>query len=569
MKWLNGYRMRLILVGFVAGILVGGGTAKADFTFGEPMNLGPVANSQSHEQMPSISADSLEIYFMSKRPGGYCNWDIWVAKRVSLSDPWEEPVNLGPLVNNSVSNWAPCISADGLELYFEANRDGNYGGVDIWVAVRKTKDEPWGDPVNLGPTVNSSVSDADPSVSADGLELYFRSNRSGGYGYTDLWVSKRPTKDEPWGSPVNLGPTVNGPDDDRGPSISADGLTLFFDSDRLNGTRGWDWDIWMTSRKTKDSTWGEPVRLDIGINTIYNDDAPSISADGLTLYYSDYYYAGGRPYGHGGADLWQAPIIPIVDLNGDGIVDAADMCIIVDNWGTDESLCDIGPMPWGDGIVDAQDLIVLAKHLLPAFLAHWELDETEGSIAYDSVGVHNGTLNGNPLWQPAGGKTGGALQLDGIDDYISADFTWDTWKMMISASAWIKGDVPGQVIISQTDGDGTGYGASWLYSDSSSGTLATKLMDPQPALVSESVITDGTWHHIGLVWDGSYRYLYVDGAEVARDVVALSYTIACDGGLYIGAGKYLEATTFFSGLIDDVRIYSKALSAEEIETLAQ
>jgi hypothetical protein len=304
---------------------------------------------------------------MSKRPGGFCNWDIWVAKRVSLSDPWEEPVNLGPLVNNSVSNWAPCISADGLELYFEANRDGNYGGVDIWVAVRETKDEPWGDPVNLGPTVNSLVSDADPSVSADGLELYFRSNRSGGYGYTDIWTSKRPTKDEPWGSPVNLGPTVNGPDDDRGPSISADGLTLFFDSDRLNGARGWDWDIWMTSRKTKDSAWGEPVRLDIGINTIHNDDAPSISADGLTLYYSDYFYAGGRPGGHGGADLWQTSIIPIVDLNGDGIVDATDMCIMVDNWGTDESLCDIGPMPWGDGIVDVQDLIVLAEHLFEEY----------------------------------------------------------------------------------------------------------------------------------------------------------------------------------------------------------
>jgi hypothetical protein len=65
----------------------------------------------------------------------------------------------------------------------------------------------------------------------------------------------------------------------------------------------------------------------------------------------------------GGGDIYQAPIIPIVDLNGDGIVDSADLCIIVDNWGTDDPLCDIGPMPWGDGIVDVQDLIVLAEHL--------------------------------------------------------------------------------------------------------------------------------------------------------------------------------------------------------------
>lgn len=86
MKWLNDSKVKLMLIAFVAAVvLVNGTNARADFTFGEPMNLGPVANSQSHEQMPSISADSLEIYFRSNRPGVYCNWDIWVAKRVSLS----------------------------------------------------------------------------------------------------------------------------------------------------------------------------------------------------------------------------------------------------------------------------------------------------------------------------------------------------------------------------------------------------------------------------------------------------------------------------------------------------
>ena len=62
------------------------------------------------------------------------------------------------------------------------------------------------------------------------------------------------------------------------------------------------------------------------------------------------------------ADLYQAPIIPIVDFNGDGIVDSADMVIMIDHWGTDNSLCDIGPMPWGDGVVDVEDLIVLIEH---------------------------------------------------------------------------------------------------------------------------------------------------------------------------------------------------------------
>ena len=91
---------------------------------------------------------------------------------------------------------------------------------------------------------------------------------------------------------------------------------------------------------------------------------------------------------------------------------------------------------------------------------------------------------------------------------------------------------------------------------------------PQP-LVSESVITDGAWHHIGLVWDGSYRYLYVDGVEAAKDTTAIAYSLkSSEGGLYIGVGKALDAGTFFSGLIDDVRIYNRAVNAEDIAALA-
>ena len=105
--------------------------------------------------------------------------------------------------------------------------------------------------------------------------------------------------------------------------------------------------------------WSEPVNLGPAVNTPYIDRGASPSADGSMLY-----FCSNRPGGIGEfLDLWQVSIIPIVDLNVDGIVDASDMCIMIDYWGTDEPLCDIGPMPWGDGIVDVQDLIVLAEHL--------------------------------------------------------------------------------------------------------------------------------------------------------------------------------------------------------------
>jgi hypothetical protein len=88
-------------------------------------------------------------------------------------------------------------------------------------------------------------------------------------------------------------------------------------------------------------------------------------------------------------------------------------------------------------------------------------------------------------------------------------------------------------------------------------------------LVSESIITDDQWHHIGFVWDGSHRILYADGIEVAKDTAAQNPLKPADGGLYIGAGKTLSTGTFFSGLIDDVRVYNIALSAEEITALSQ
>jgi len=169
-------------------------------------------------------------------------------------------------------------------------------------------------------------------------------------------------------------------------------------------------------------------------------------------------------------------------------------------------------------------------------IAHWELDETEGSVAYDSAGDNDGICHGEPLWQPAGGKVNGALQLDGIDDYISTGFVLNPAEGALSVFAWIKGGAAGQVVISQTDGTGTGE--TWIGAETSDGKLMTALVPPpagrtvpQP-LVSESVITDGQWHHIGLVWDRSYRYLYLDGIEAAGDTKALAPLKASDGGLY-------------------------------------
>jgi hypothetical protein len=292
------------------------------------------------------------------------------------------------------------------------------------------------------------------------------------------------------------------------------------------------------------------------VNSSSIDAGPCISVDGRTFFFHS-----NRPGGYGSHDLWQVSIEPIVDLNSDGIVDAADMCIVVDHWGTDNSLCDIGPMPWGNGIVDVQDLMVLAEHLFeevidPTLTAHWSLDETEGFIAYDGVGDCDGILFGAPVWQPDGGIVNGALQLDGINDYVNTNPILNPANGEFSLFAWIKGGAPGQVVLSQIDS------VSWLRVDSTEGCLMTDLKFDRSdtPLLSQTCITDDKWHRVGFVWDGSYRHLYVDGVEVSTDASPLSGLASTEGGLYFGASGSLAPDAFWSGLIDDIRIYNRAVS---------
>jgi len=559
MKRFNDWKITLLLLAFMVALMLSAGSANAGFTFGTPTNLGPGINTTYGEEGSSISADGLSLYFQSDRPGGQGSWDLWVARRPTIDAEWGPPENLGPTLNTPSIEGSPFISADDLSLYFASNHPGGFGGFDLWVTTRATKADKWGIPVNLSGIINGPSEDYDASISSDGLSLYFVSYRAGGHGSLDLWVTNRATLSDLWGPPVNLGSIVNSSSLDYWPSISPDGLSLFFTSNRSGGY-GPD-DVYMTRRATVSDPWGLPVNLGPPVNTSADNGCPNISADGRTLYFTS-----DRPGGYGNSDIWQAPIIPVVDFNGDGIVNLKDFSKLAQYWGQNESSVDMGPMPLGDGRVDIQDLAVFAEYWLNGvppvgFVAYWKLDETEGSIAHDSISNKNGNLNGNPIWQPTGGAVLGALQLDGTDDYVSTPFVLNPNIGAFSVFAWIKGGALGEVVISQTNG--TGSGAVWLWADTSQGKLMTSLTDGNRftrPLVSEFVITDGEWHQVGVVWDGSRRHLYGDGEELAWDTGGLANLVSSDGGLCLGAGKTLDAASFWSGLIDDVRIYNKAIT---------
>lgn len=258
-------------------LLPGLGTppAHADFTFGTPANVDLSGYDEGYIVCgPSISADGLELYFQREEPMG----EIYVARRPTPESIWSEPVKLGPTINTSDYEGGACISADGLSLYFSRASGG------IFVTRRATTNDDWGTPVNLGPVVNNGITFA-PSISPDELDLYFYSDRPGDFGDMDVYVTTRPGVNDAWGTPVNLGPTVNSAYREHFPCISSDGLALFFDSTRPGGEGGFD--LYMSRRATKEDAWGMPVNLGpvISAGTAIT---PHISRDGSMLYFSRY-----------------------------------------------------------------------------------------------------------------------------------------------------------------------------------------------------------------------------------------------------------------------------------------
>jgi serine/threonine protein kinase len=222
--------------------------------WGEPMNLGPTVNSSYDELLSCISPDGLLLYFNSTRPGGSYSgwWDAWVVRRETLEDNWGEPINLGPIINGPGGAGVTHISDDGLSLLFASwqDRPGGYGWCDGWLVKRATRDDDWEEPVNLGPPINTSSSEHCTGVSADELVMFFSSGclgpaRPGGAGGGDLWISTRSGKDEPWREPLNLGPTVNTYADELSPHISTDGSTLYFCAGRHGGFGNID--LWQVS----------------------------------------------------------------------------------------------------------------------------------------------------------------------------------------------------------------------------------------------------------------------------------------------------------------------------------
>lgn len=241
-----------------------------------PVKLSSNINTEYSEYTPSLSIDGKKLVF-TRRVNG--QEDLYI----STMDKGE----YGPALpiselNTHRNEGAHCLSADGSIIIFTGcDRSDSYGGCDLYYAVYENGG--WSKAINMGKRVNTPAYESQPSLSADGRTLFFSSNRTGGYGMKDIWITHL-DEDNRWSAPYNAGPMINTEGNDETPFIHADGSTLYFRSDGRLGMG--DYDIFHSKWSDASNSWSEAVNLGYPVNTEYSEGGLTVSADGQKAFFA-------------------------------------------------------------------------------------------------------------------------------------------------------------------------------------------------------------------------------------------------------------------------------------------
>lgn len=247
-----------------------------NYTFA-PVNLGDSVNTAALEYYPSFTIDD-SLFVFTRRNAGNIREDFY--KSTLTAKGYSKAELIKGDINSEPSKGALNISQDGDWLLFAGNFPGKgYGDFDLYISYNTPSG--WSEAINLGGNINTDFVETAPSLSPDKNALYFTSNRPGGYGGYDLYVSFR--VNGKWQPAINMGPQINTKGDEMAPFIHADNQTLYFTSNGLPGYGGTD--IYMV-RKTGNKSWGTPENLGYPINTKDNEGSIFVAADGTTAYYA-------------------------------------------------------------------------------------------------------------------------------------------------------------------------------------------------------------------------------------------------------------------------------------------
>ena len=239
-----------------------------------------INSADSDDYFPALSADGRVLIFTHRNFGSkFSDEDFFISRNDGIN--WSTPTNLGEKVNSDFREGALSISLDGKYLYYAScNRPDSHGGCDLYYSTL-IKNNYWTNSINLGNILNSKFWDSQPSISADGNKLFFVSNRNGGYGGSDIWVSRK--INGIWSSPENLGNEINSSSDEYTPFLHADNETFYFASKKSGGLGGFD----MYVAKIDESFNISDIKnLGYPINTNYDESGIFVLADGKTAFYN-------------------------------------------------------------------------------------------------------------------------------------------------------------------------------------------------------------------------------------------------------------------------------------------
>jgi OmpA-OmpF porin, OOP family len=242
--------------------------------------LSDTVNSFVLQYFPVLTADQQELIFTRRFGGGPTDDEDLVVSRKTKKGRWGIPQSISNNINSQLNEGTCTISADGRKLIFTScsGRNG-LGSCDLYESKKIGND--WTTPRNLGPNVNSAEWESQPSLSADGRTLFFISDRRGGLGRRDVWVATMNDKGQ-WNRARNLGKPVNTVYDEMSPFIHVNNRTLYFASNGLTGFGGYD--IFYSERDS--ASWSEPTNFGSIVNNHEDQYSFFITADGKKAYYS-------------------------------------------------------------------------------------------------------------------------------------------------------------------------------------------------------------------------------------------------------------------------------------------
>jgi outer membrane protein OmpA-like peptidoglycan-associated protein len=247
-------------------------------------NIGFICNTPELEYAPTITADGKTLYFVSDRPGGVGGHDFWITKKEKRLDTvFSAPTNLGRPINTELNEGVASIAADGQTIFFTGcNRPDGLGDCDLYEA--ELDGNQWINVRNVS-EINSPYWDSQPSISSDGKTLYFVSNRPGalgGDGDRDIYYATRQA-DGKWSAPKNMGPPINTTDREDSPFIIAGSGAIYFSSAGHGGFGGLDFFV---SKKLPGGGFGEPENLGEPFNTSKDERFITLPAAGDVVYFS-------------------------------------------------------------------------------------------------------------------------------------------------------------------------------------------------------------------------------------------------------------------------------------------